>query len=323
MAADRQESEALLDKPGVGRVIALAAGPLVFLVLALLTPAGLTPAGARVLGVAAWMTVWWLTGPIPLGATALLPLVLFPVLGVASPREAATPYANEFIFLFLAGFMLAAALEAERARLAQSDDPQAAQRLRALETLDFDIMVGSLAFWFEDVFGFDRARALAARVLSGGIVPLVLLLLDIALDPDRRDQARSPPRHPHHEDHPGPDGLGERCRLGGAPGVDDSGDREEEHEGSGDEKETKAEEEFAEILALRARGEGLRAQWGATGLDYDYILGKDWSKFPANSFVIRRSDFESSALLNCERPRSGPAARFFAPRARGAVVLRR
>ena len=41
----------------------------------------------------------------------MLPLVLFPALRVASPREAATPYANEFIFLFLAGFMLAAALE--------------------------------------------------------------------------------------------------------------------------------------------------------------------------------------------------------------------
>jgi solute carrier family 13 (sodium-dependent dicarboxylate transporter), member 2/3/5 len=111
VAADRQESEALLDRPGVGRAVALAAGPLVLLLITWLAPAGLTPAGARVLGVAAWMTIWWLTGPVPLGATALLPLVLFPVLGVASPRDAATPYANEFIFLFLAGFMLAAALE--------------------------------------------------------------------------------------------------------------------------------------------------------------------------------------------------------------------
>lgn len=111
MAADRRESEALLDTPGVGRLIALAAGPLILIAITSIAPAGLTPAGARVLGVAAWMTVWWLTGPVPLGATALLPLVLFPVLGVATPREAATPYANEFIFLFLAGFMLAAALE--------------------------------------------------------------------------------------------------------------------------------------------------------------------------------------------------------------------
>jgi sodium-dependent dicarboxylate transporter 2/3/5 len=109
--ADRQESEALLDTPGLGRLVALAAGPVTLLLITWLAPTGLTPAGARVLGVAAWMTIWWLTGPVPLGATALLPLVLFPILGVATPREAATPYANEFIFLFLAGFMLAAALE--------------------------------------------------------------------------------------------------------------------------------------------------------------------------------------------------------------------
>ena len=111
MTAERPETEVLLDRPGAGRHIALVAGPLALLLITWLTPPGLTAEGARVLGVAAWMTVWWLTGPVPLGATALLPLVLFPLLGVASPREAATPYANEFIFLFLAGFMLAAALE--------------------------------------------------------------------------------------------------------------------------------------------------------------------------------------------------------------------
>ena len=42
--------------------------------------------------------------------------------------------------------------------------------------------------------------------------------------------------------------------------------------------------------------EGLRAQWFAQGLDFDFILGKDWSKFPANSFQIRRTDFEDAAL---------------------------
>jgi NitT/TauT family transport system substrate-binding protein len=43
---------------------------------------------------------------------------------------------------------------------------------------------------------------------------------------------------------------------------------------------------------------GLRAQWAAIGLDFDYILGKSWSKFPANSYVIRRSDFEDAALAD-------------------------
>ncbi len=39
--------------------------------------------------------------------------------------------------------------------------------------------------------------------------------------------------------------------------------------------------------------EGLRAQWFGQGLDFDYILPYDFSSFPANSFVIRKSDFES------------------------------
>jgi NitT/TauT family transport system substrate-binding protein len=42
--------------------------------------------------------------------------------------------------------------------------------------------------------------------------------------------------------------------------------------------------------------EGLRAQWLATGLDFDYILGYEWSIFPANAFQIRVSDFEDDGL---------------------------
>ena len=41
--------------------------------------------------------------------------------------------------------------------------------------------------------------------------------------------------------------------------------------------------------------EGLRAQWKGQGLDFDYILGKDYSKLPANSMVIRKADFEDDA----------------------------
>jgi NitT/TauT family transport system substrate-binding protein len=41
--------------------------------------------------------------------------------------------------------------------------------------------------------------------------------------------------------------------------------------------------------------EGLRAQWKGQGLDFDYILGRDFSAFPANSFIIRTSDFEDAS----------------------------
>lgn len=89
----------------------LAAGPLAYLLLLLVAPDTLAPAARQTLAVGGWMAVWWLGEVVPLAATSLLPLALFPLLGVASAREAAAPYANELVFLFLAGFLLAAALE--------------------------------------------------------------------------------------------------------------------------------------------------------------------------------------------------------------------
>jgi NitT/TauT family transport system substrate-binding protein len=41
--------------------------------------------------------------------------------------------------------------------------------------------------------------------------------------------------------------------------------------------------------------EGLRAQWKGQGLDFDYLLGRDFSRLPANSFVIRKADFDDPA----------------------------
>lgn len=41
--------------------------------------------------------------------------------------------------------------------------------------------------------------------------------------------------------------------------------------------------------------EGLRAQWKGQGLDFDYILGRNFSKLPANSFVIRKADFDDAS----------------------------
>ena len=93
------------------RPLPLALGPAVFLFLRLLAPGGLDPAAASVLGVAAWMAVWWISECLPLAVTALLPIVLFPLLGVVSTRVAASHFANEVVFLYLGGFMLAAALQ--------------------------------------------------------------------------------------------------------------------------------------------------------------------------------------------------------------------
>ena len=75
------------------------------------TPSGLDDNAWLVAGVVTLMAIWWATEAIPVPVTALLPLALFPILGIASFKEAAQPYANPNIYLFLGGFMLALAIE--------------------------------------------------------------------------------------------------------------------------------------------------------------------------------------------------------------------
>ncbi len=57
------------------------------------------------------MGVWWMTEAIPLAATALLPLVIFPLAGVGTIKEVGAPYASATIFLFMGGFLIALALQ--------------------------------------------------------------------------------------------------------------------------------------------------------------------------------------------------------------------
>ena len=92
--------------------VGLWAGGIVFVLLLLLpAPEGLTPVGWRTAAAVTLMAIWWMTEAIPIPATALIPLVLFPILGILTMPEAAAPYANEVIYLFLGGFLLALAME--------------------------------------------------------------------------------------------------------------------------------------------------------------------------------------------------------------------
>jgi sodium-dependent dicarboxylate transporter 2/3/5 len=80
-------------------------------VLLMTPPLGVPEVAWRVAAVTSLMATWWVTEAIPLAATALLPLVLFPLMGIVSVDAAAAPYANPVIFLFMGGFLLAAAFE--------------------------------------------------------------------------------------------------------------------------------------------------------------------------------------------------------------------
>ncbi len=91
---------------------ALLAGPALLLVALLLPPpAGMAPAAWLCAGMGLWMAVWWATEAIPIPATALLPLVLGPLLGLTTMTGAAQPYAHPIVFLFMGGFMLGLTME--------------------------------------------------------------------------------------------------------------------------------------------------------------------------------------------------------------------
>jgi sodium-dependent dicarboxylate transporter 2/3/5 len=94
------------------RWFGLLGGPAAFLAVLLSpSPESLSASGWWVAAVAAWMVVWWVTEAIPIPATALLPIALFPVLGVTDIAGATQPYANPLIFLFLGGFVIARGIE--------------------------------------------------------------------------------------------------------------------------------------------------------------------------------------------------------------------
>lgn len=69
------------------------------------------PNTTRMAAVAFLMAVWWITEAIPLAATSLLPLILFPTLGIFNGEQIASSYINSTIFLFLGGFIIALSME--------------------------------------------------------------------------------------------------------------------------------------------------------------------------------------------------------------------
>ncbi len=94
------------------KVIGLVLGPLLFvLILQFIEPGVLSEKSITVLALGSWMVTWWATEAMPIPVTALLPMIVFPLSGVSSVREASAPYGDPVIFLFMGGFILALGLE--------------------------------------------------------------------------------------------------------------------------------------------------------------------------------------------------------------------
>lgn len=92
--------------------IGLLLGPVLFaLMLAIPTPAGMEPNAQKMAAVALLMATWWMCESLPIPATSLLPIPLFPILGILPTSKATAPYANHLIFLFMGGFIIALSMQ--------------------------------------------------------------------------------------------------------------------------------------------------------------------------------------------------------------------
>ena len=94
------------------QILGLLLGPAVFIAMLFASgPADMPPSALKVAAVACLMAIWWISEAAPVAATALLPIVLFPVLGVMSTANTTTSYGNHLIFLFMGGFMIAVTMQ--------------------------------------------------------------------------------------------------------------------------------------------------------------------------------------------------------------------
>jgi sodium-dependent dicarboxylate transporter 2/3/5 len=93
------------------RSLSLIGGIVLALLFFYVNPLALNEHAAKVLAIAALMVFWWITEALPLPAVALVPIVLFPLLNIASLEETTAPYAHPIIFLFMGGFMIGLAIE--------------------------------------------------------------------------------------------------------------------------------------------------------------------------------------------------------------------
>ncbi len=92
--------------------LGLVIGPLLFLIILLLTPfEGLSEQGHAVLATTIWIAVWWVTEAIPIAATALLPIVLFPLTGGMNLASTTASFGHKYVFLYLGGFLIAIGIE--------------------------------------------------------------------------------------------------------------------------------------------------------------------------------------------------------------------
>ncbi|RLA10894.1 MAG: anion transporter, partial [Gammaproteobacteria bacterium] len=119
---DLNNSSIILDNSGsafnLAKRIGFFAGPLGALLMILGGygfgvdgDGGISTPALHTLALAWWMACWWLTEAVPIAVTAILPIVLLPLLGISPIKAATAPYAHPLVFLFMGGFIIGIAMQ--------------------------------------------------------------------------------------------------------------------------------------------------------------------------------------------------------------------
>ncbi len=148
------------------RRFGLILGPLLFVVVYFgFHPEGLSDSGRAVLATTLWVAIWWITEAIPIAATGILPMVLFPLSGALAIKTTTAAYASPMIFLFMGGFMLAVAIEKWNLH-----------RRIALSIISW---VGS--DWNRIILGFMLATAFLSMWISNTATAVMMMPIGVAV----------------------------------------------------------------------------------------------------------------------------------------------
>lgn len=181
MAGAGNEHASERPAPARGRWLRIALGPALFVAVELffrpvleLSPelrAANPDASAELvrhaLASTLWIAAWWFTEAVPIPVTSLVPLVLFPLLGLATAPEVSGRYAHEILFLFLGGFLLAIAMERTRLheRIAVSIVRFFGSGRRAV-VLGFMVATAVLSMWISNTAATLMLLPVALAVLG-------------------------------------------------------------------------------------------------------------------------------------------------------------
>jgi len=128
-------------------------------------PNDLSQSGFNLMAITLWMAIWWVTETVPISVTALLPIVLFPLLEVLSIGETTQQYGHKYVFLYIGGFILAIGIER--------------WNLHKRIALQIIKLIGSKASYL--ILGFMVATAFLSMWISNTATTVMMLPIAIAI----------------------------------------------------------------------------------------------------------------------------------------------